>query len=489
METGGVDMDPITVLDGINTQLRGLQVSSLPTSSEPTTPSSESPLSLDSTLREWLTEALATNASNPKVYTKLLVSNAAAGSIIGKAGSNINDVQAKTYARIQLSKANEYFPGTTERTLLVTGRLKQVVAALGLILAKLLREGVAPLSPRSKAAAGLRSAAGSSVSGGPGSEEGESSGEEVGSGTQAPRLLVRLLVPQPLCGVIIGKSGATIRNYATDTGTVIRVTSGEAAQLPTSHRIVTIAGEKEGVLKAIALMVLRQAEDPKFSLYGELPSPAAPSSGVAPHAGLAPLGPLGMPAPFHPGLALPFMPHGGLPSGAGLAPYGLAAGSSMGPGETPFTSLNLMLTEDQAAVLLDQGSRAVMEAEQMTGCRARLEMVDGPRGCFGRLMLAGPTEAVAYAQWLLGQRLSAAASFQMGGTTYYNPYGPAAALPSMAGMPAFGQAPPPGMAPPFGMPGPWAQPAVPAMQQMAAAAMMPAFVRQGSASDASPPSM
>ncbi len=117
-------MDPITVLDGINTQLRGLQasarrvgpwqlappaapplrackrdqdgppnvchparrlqVSSLPTSSEPTTPSSESPLSLDSTLREWLTEALATNASNPKVYTKLLVSNAAAGSIIGK---------------------------------------------------------------------------------------------------------------------------------------------------------------------------------------------------------------------------------------------------------------------------------------------------------------------------------------------------------------------------------------------------------------------
>lgn len=43
-----------------------------------------------------------------------------------QAGSNINDVQAKTYARIQLSKANEYFPGTTERTLLVTGRLKQV---------------------------------------------------------------------------------------------------------------------------------------------------------------------------------------------------------------------------------------------------------------------------------------------------------------------------------------------------------------------------
>lgn len=132
--------------------------------------------------------------------------------------------------------------------------------------------------------------------------------------------------------------------------------------------------------------------------------------------------------------------------------------------------MNLMLTEDQAAVLLDQGSRAVVEVEQarragavfeglpgeatvrgarssspavplflpltsspqplcrpapyppaaqMTGCRARLEMADGPRGTFGRLALAGPAEAVAYAQWLLGQRLSAAASYQMGGTTYY----------------------------------------------------------------------
>lgn len=156
-------------------------------------------------------------------------------------------------------------------------------------------------------------------------------------------------------------------------------------------------------------------------------------------------------------------------------------------GETPFTSLNLMLTEDQAEVLLDQGNRALIETEQMTGCRARLEMMDGPRGCFGRLTLAGPTEAVGYAQFLLGQRLSTAASFQMGGTTYY-PYGPPQAVPSMGGMPpAFAPAPAPGMAP-YGMAAPWAPPTMPVMQQMAAAAaMMPALVRQGSAPEASHP--
>lgn len=87
-------------------------------SSEPTTPG-DSPLSLDSTLRDWLSETLSecccavlgaphpvraresmrhslpanlgghiSNAeetsNNPKVYVKLLVSNGAAGSIIGK---------------------------------------------------------------------------------------------------------------------------------------------------------------------------------------------------------------------------------------------------------------------------------------------------------------------------------------------------------------------------------------------------------------------
>ena len=93
------------------------------------------------------------------MYVKLLVTNAAAGSIIGKVhaaaavarrrpdraaparaardtlppcrsatlqgGNNINDFQARTFARIQLSKSQEYFPGTAERTLLISGRLKQ----------------------------------------------------------------------------------------------------------------------------------------------------------------------------------------------------------------------------------------------------------------------------------------------------------------------------------------------------------------------------
>ncbi|KAL4423789.1 hypothetical protein ABPG75_001090 [Micractinium tetrahymenae] len=410
----GVMQDPNTVLS-ITAGLGNLNVASVPTSSEPSTPlgagGNESPLSLDAGLRDWLTEALIANAaSNPKVYVKLLVSNAASGSIIGKGGGNINDVQAKTYARIQLSKANEYFPGTTERTLLVTGRLKQVVAALGLIFAKLLREGVAPLSPKSKAAAAFP----------PTGSEGEDAAE------RPLRLLVRLLVPQPLCGVIIGKNGVTIRNYAADTGTVIRVTSNEASQVPSSHRIVTIAGDKEGVLKAIALMTLKQSDDPKFPLYGELPSPSMSHGGSSFAGAGTPLPPSFLPHPaaaFLPPTAALYGSPGGGHGMFPLLPPAMGGGPAPAPAADGFaggSSLTLLLSEDQAALLLGDGSRAVLEVEQVTGCRVRLDMADGPRGPYGRVLLSGAPEMVAYAQWLLGQRLAAAAaSFQISGTTYY----------------------------------------------------------------------
>lgn len=121
---------------------------------------------------------------------------------------------------------------------------------------------------------------------------------------------------------------------------------------------------------------------------------------------------------------------------------------------------------------------------QMSGCRARLEMVDGPRGAFAQLTLAGSPEAVACAQWLLGQRLSAAATYQLGVTTYYN-YGPQP--PALGGGMGMGFAPPGGM-PPY-MAAPWGQPPRPSPagampQQQMMGGMMPAPLpmplRQGS---------
>lgn len=109
-------------------------------------------------------------------------------------------------------------------------------AALNLIFSKLSKEGVAPLSPKSKAAlAAAGGAFSSSGSGALSTGSVGSGGGSVGPGDDAAssqpatppppaqlRLLVKLLVPQTLCGIIIGRSGCTIRQFASDTQTSIK---------------------------------------------------------------------------------------------------------------------------------------------------------------------------------------------------------------------------------------------------------------------------
>jgi RNA-binding protein Nova len=73
-------------------------------------------------------------------YLKFLVSNAAAGSVIGKGGSTITDFQSQSGARIQLSRNHEFFPGTTDRIIMVSGSINETLKAVELILAKLLSE-------------------------------------------------------------------------------------------------------------------------------------------------------------------------------------------------------------------------------------------------------------------------------------------------------------------------------------------------------------
>ena len=81
-------------------------------------------------------------AGEHKVIAKFLVSNALAGSIIGKAGANISELQSQSGARLQLSRASEFFPGTQERVMLASGSVNQVLTALHLILTKIQGEQV-----------------------------------------------------------------------------------------------------------------------------------------------------------------------------------------------------------------------------------------------------------------------------------------------------------------------------------------------------------
>uniref|UniRef100_A0A3Q4MXL7 K Homology domain-containing protein n=1 Tax=Neolamprologus brichardi TaxID=32507 RepID=A0A3Q4MXL7_NEOBR len=74
------------------------------------------------------TEASSTKRTNTgeegEYFLKVLIPSYAAGSIIGKGGQTIVQLQKETGATIKLSKSKDFYPGTTERVCLIQGTVE-----------------------------------------------------------------------------------------------------------------------------------------------------------------------------------------------------------------------------------------------------------------------------------------------------------------------------------------------------------------------------
>eukprot|EP01024_Parvocaulis_polyphysoides_P034585 TRINITY_DN30639_c2_g1_i1.p1 TRINITY_DN30639_c2_g1~~TRINITY_DN30639_c2_g1_i1.p1 ORF type:complete len:182 (-),score=30.73 TRINITY_DN30639_c2_g1_i1:29-574(-) len=167
-------------------------------------------------------------AAEQKVQVKFLFSTAAAGSIIGKGGSTISEFQNSSKARIQLSKAGEFFPGTNLRVVQITGTLLQVATALQLVLKKLQDEELLDKPQYS--------------------EDGDT-------------IEVQLTAPIRLCGSIIGKQGSTINHFKEDSGASIRVQAVDSVLHGVQERIITLGGSSPQILRAMCLIVTKMSED------------------------------------------------------------------------------------------------------------------------------------------------------------------------------------------------------------------------------------
>ncbi|KAK7858898.1 protein btr1 [Quercus suber] len=163
-------------------------------------------------------------------YIRFLVSNAAAGSVIGKGGSTITDFQSQSGARIQLSRNQEFFPGTTDRIIMISGAINETLKAVELVLAKLLSEIHA--------------------------EEGDDA---------EPRTKVRLIVPNSSCGGIIGKAGSTIKSFIEESQAGIKISPQDNNYYGLNDRLVTVTGTLDEQMRAIDLILCKLAEDPHYS--------------------------------------------------------------------------------------------------------------------------------------------------------------------------------------------------------------------------------
>ncbi|XVF83003.1 hypothetical protein PTKIN_Ptkin16aG0097800 [Pterospermum kingtungense] len=169
------------------------------------------------------------NTEKP-TYIRFLVSNAAAGSVIGKGGSTITEFQTNSGARIQLSRNHEFFPGTSDRIIMVSGTIDDVLKAMELILAKLLNE--------------LNIEDNDDVE---------------------PRTKVRLIVPNSSCGSIIGKGGATIKSFIEDSQAGIKISPQDNNFYGLNDRLVTLTGTLDEQMRAIDLILSKLCEDPHYS--------------------------------------------------------------------------------------------------------------------------------------------------------------------------------------------------------------------------------
>ncbi|KAI4352659.1 hypothetical protein L6164_006888 [Bauhinia variegata] len=169
------------------------------------------------------------DSTEKPTYVRFLVSNSAAGSVIGKGGSTITEFQSQSGARIQLSRNHEFFPGTSDRIIMVSGAITEILKAVELILSKLLSE--------------LPS-------------EDDNDAE--------PRTKVRLIVPNSCCGGIIGKGGSTIRSFIEESQASIKISPQDNNYFGLNDRLVTVTGILDEQMRAIDLIVSKLSEDPHY---------------------------------------------------------------------------------------------------------------------------------------------------------------------------------------------------------------------------------
>jgi RNA-binding protein Nova len=305
--------------------------------------------------------------------------------VAGKGGATIAELQQSSNTRIQLSQAAEHFPGTSDRMLLTTGGISDVLTALHLMFAKL----------NADAAAQKAAASGGAVA---------VDAEET--------LPLRMVVPAQACGGIIGKGGANVRHFIEDSGAGITLSHQEQQFPGVSERVITLVGKLEQQLRATALILTKMAEDSHYD------PDAVPMQYALPHPGMH----------HHPVHAMP-----GVGTGRGATaapppphnPYAMhmpQAGGHMGGGGSGRAHVQMAgyggplekilgVADEHVGVIVGKGGRALQELQQVASVRVALssrgEFLPGTNQRM--LTISGYPQNIALAERMIEDKIAEAA--------------------------------------------------------------------------------
>ena len=167
------------------------------------------------------------SSKSGEVHIKFLIPSSVAGSIIGRGGDRIAQIQNDANVRVKMSKANDYYPNTNERVCLVIGTIEAVLQAFRLICEKINEK----------------------------CENQKRSESELHERLN----LIKLVIPNNTAGFLIGRGGSFVKQIKEDSGAFVQISS-KTTDLP--ERIVTIEGSHEKRFKALDIVVNKIADDP-----------------------------------------------------------------------------------------------------------------------------------------------------------------------------------------------------------------------------------
>ncbi|CAL9104347.1 unnamed protein product [Musa textilis] len=304
-------------------------------------------------------------------HMRFLVSNVAAGCIIGKGGLTITEFQSQSGARIQLSRNHEVFPGTSDRIILISGTLSEVMKAMELILEKLLSqvEETNDVEGRSK---------------------------------------IRLIVPNSSCGAIIGKGGSTIKSFVEDSHAGIKI-SPQDNNAGLNDRLVTLTGSFEEQMRAIFLILSKLIEDAHYPQT--LNSPFPYSGANSPGFPGVPVGYMVPSVSYGPVSHRPNGSGGKYPSNKGVASSPVGRHPSRTPAghlEDHSNSVTISIADEHIGAVVGRGGRNIMEISQVSGARIKIsDRGDFVAGTSDRkVTITGSPEAIHAAEAMIMQKVS-----------------------------------------------------------------------------------
>ncbi|KAN0060102.1 PAB1 binding protein [Thecaphora frezii] len=220
------------------------------------------------------------------VTIRFIVPNSRMGSVIGKQGSKIKEIQEASGARLTAGEA--MLPGSTERVLSISGVADAVHIAVyyvGTILlehqdrnannlayrpsAGAARGGMSPQQGYGAGAAGGQFGYGGGVPGG-------AAPFSAGGGPQLPpgSQTQQIFIPNDLVGCIIGKGGSKINEIRSMSASHIKIMepgAGIAAGGSGSERLVTITGPPPNIQMAVGLLYQRLEQEKMRLAQGGAP--------------------------------------------------------------------------------------------------------------------------------------------------------------------------------------------------------------------------